>query len=208
MAEVDRGMWSTIVTNLVSNAVKYTDTGAVTVTLRAETDTAVLAVTDTGPGISEDERTRVFDRFHRAPAVEESGDSATQGAGIGLAVVADLVTAHDGRIDLASDPGAGSTFTVAIPITARADAAGAADAAGTDGQHAATLTSPRDQWAHPNSDGGHPGPRVLVVEDDTDLRTYLTRLLIGDGWQVHAVPDAESALTTVTDPAAANRMWS
>jgi DNA-binding response OmpR family regulator len=42
---------------------------------------------------------------------------------------------------------------------------------------------------------------VLVVEDDTDLRTYLTRLLIGDGWQVHAVPDAESALTTVTDPA-------
>jgi signal transduction histidine kinase/DNA-binding response OmpR family regulator len=196
LAEVDRAMWSTIVTNLVSNAVKYTDTGAVTVTLRAETDTAVLAVTDTGPGISEDERTRVFDRFHRAPAVEESGDSATRGAGIGLAVVADLVTAHDGRIDLASVPGAGSTFTVTIPITARA-----ADAAGTDGQHAATLPSLRDRWGHGSADGGHPGPRVLVVEDDADLRTYLTRLLIGDGWQVHAVPDAESALTTVTDPA-------
>jgi signal transduction histidine kinase/DNA-binding response OmpR family regulator len=196
LAEVDRAMWSTIVTNLVSNAVKYTDTGAVTVTLRAETDTAVLAVTDTGPGISEDERTRVFDRFHRAPAVEESGGSATRGAGIGLAVVADLVTAHDGGIDLASVPGAGSTFTVTIPITARA-----ADAAGTDGQHAATLPSPRDQWGHGNSDGGHAGPRVLVVEDDADLRTYLTRLLIGDGWQVHAVPDAESALTTVTDSA-------
>jgi signal transduction histidine kinase/DNA-binding response OmpR family regulator len=196
LAEVDRAMWSTIVTNLVSNAVKYTDTGAVTVTLRAETDTAVLAVTDTGPGISEDERTRVFDRFHRAPAVEESGGSATRGAGIGLAVVADLVTAHDGRIDLASVPGAGSTFTVTIPITARA-----ADAAGTDGQHAATLPSLRDRWGHGSADGGHPGPGVLVVEDDTDLRTYLTRLLIGDGWQVHAVPDAESALTTVTDPA-------
>jgi DNA-binding response OmpR family regulator len=195
MVQVDQAMWSTIVTNLVSNAVKYTDTGAVTVALRTDTDTVVLAVTDTGPGISGDERTRVFDRFHRAPVEDESGGSATQGAGIGLAVVADLVTAHDGRIDLASDPGAGSTFTVTVPITARA-----ADANRTDGEHAATLTPPRDQGGHGNAHGGHSGPRVLVVEDDADLRTYLTRLLIGDGWQVHAVPDAESALTMVTDP--------
>ena len=75
-------MWSTIVTNLVSNAVKYTDAGAVSVTLRADTDMAVLAVADTGPGISKEEQTRVFDRFHRAPT-SDAAVHAPQGAGIG-----------------------------------------------------------------------------------------------------------------------------
>ena len=188
-AEVDRAMWSTVVTNLVSNAVKYTRSGAVTVAVHADTDMAVLTVADTGPGITPAEQTRVFDRFHRAPTSDASV-LARQGSGIGLAVVADLVAAHDGKIDLVSAPGTGSTFTVTIPVTARAGGG-----VGIDGEHAAT---PRP--GHDTGDAGQPGPRVLVVEDDADLRTYLTRLLTGDGWRVHAVADAETALTAVTDP--------
>ena len=70
----------------------------------------MLTVADTGAGIDADQQPLVFDRFYRATDGEE------QGAGIGLAVVADLVHAHHGRLDLDSTPGRGSTFTVTVPI--------------------------------------------------------------------------------------------
>jgi signal transduction histidine kinase len=103
-------MWSTIVTNLVSNAVKYTTRGGIRVRLTTTDTDAVLTVADTGDGIDADQQPLVFDRFYRAT------DSNEQGAGIGLAVVADLVHAHHGHLDLDSAPGRGSTFTVTIPM--------------------------------------------------------------------------------------------
>ena len=81
---VDRAMWSTIVTNLVANSVKYTPHGSVRIWLTATDTDAVLTVSDTGPGIAADQQPLVFNRFYRAADGEE------QGAGIGLAVVADL----------------------------------------------------------------------------------------------------------------------
>jgi len=98
-----------------------------------------------------------------------------------LAVAADLVRAHRGRIDLHSAPGVGTRLTVTVPAapeTATADGPTAAD------PQPATATGA--------------GPRVLLVEDDTDLRDYLTRLLLDDGWVVQPVPDAESALTAAS----------
>ena len=80
-------MWSTIITNLLSNAVKYTHQGSIAVRLIGTATEAVLTVADTGQGIDPEQQPLVFERFHRAPA-----DAAEQGAGIGLAVVADLVT--------------------------------------------------------------------------------------------------------------------
>lgn len=169
-APVDRTMWATIVSNLLANAVKYTRHGCIEVTLTA-TDTDVeLTVADTGPGIDPAQQELVFDRFHRAP------DSDQPGAGIGLSVVADLVHAHDGRIELDSAPGRGSTFTVTMPLLTT-------DPASSDEPVVAT--------AGPDWDGR---PRVLLVEDDTDLRQFLTRLLARDGWQVASYPDAERAL--------------
>ena len=100
-AAVDRAMWSTIVTNLVSNAVKYTDQRPVSGSGSPATDTdAVLTVADTGPGIDADQQPLVFDRFYRGHR-----RATEQGAGIGLAVVADLVRAHHGHMDLDSTPG-------------------------------------------------------------------------------------------------------
>jgi signal transduction histidine kinase/DNA-binding response OmpR family regulator len=170
---VDRGMWSTIVTNLVSNAVKYTSHGSVRVRLTASDTDAVLTVADTGSGIAGDQQSLVFNRFHRAT------DSEERGAGIGLAVVADLVKAHHGHIHLNSTQGQGSTFTVTVPLL-----------------DTASLGEPDEPTARPSPQiaAGIPRPTVLLVEDDTDLREFLTRLLTGDGWAVQAVADAESAL--------------
>jgi signal transduction histidine kinase/DNA-binding response OmpR family regulator len=169
-AVVDRSMWSTIVTNLVSNALKYSSAGGgVQVTLDSLGTSAVLTVMDQGMGIDADHQARVFERFYRA----EPGNPAS-GAGIGLALVADLVRLHDGHVDLASEPGSGTTVTVTVPLPA--------------GSTHPLVTERRSGVE------AEPGPRVLVVEDDPDLRAYLTRLLLADGWSVDAAPDAEAAL--------------
>jgi len=171
-ARVDRAMWTTIVTNLLSNALKYTKRGAITVRLADTADgQAMLMVSDTGTGISADEQQRVFERFYRA------GAETTEGAGIGLALVADLVHAHLGQIDVVSANEHGTTFTVTVPLAIDAGRAG------TEQPTAA--------------DDGTPLPRLLLVEDDSDLRAYLTRLLNSDGWSVRAVPDAETAMEAI-----------
>jgi signal transduction histidine kinase len=99
-----------IVSNLLSNALKFTPAGGrVTVSVVGRDHTAVLEVSDTGPGIPPDEIGRVFDRFYRGPSVRAGG------SGIGLAVVRDLVRAHGGEVSVESEPGRGSRFLVVLP---------------------------------------------------------------------------------------------
>ncbi|ROR92000.1 PAS domain S-box protein [Nocardioides aurantiacus] len=103
-------------TNLLTNAVKFTpDGGQVALRLRQapEHRTALVEVTDTGLGIDAAELDQVFDRFYRSATVQEQ---AIQGTGLGLAIVRTIVEAHDGRIDVASTPGQGSTFGVTLPL--------------------------------------------------------------------------------------------
>lgn len=102
-----------IVTNQLTNVVKFVPAGGtVTVRLFREEDWAVLRVTDTGPGIPADELPHVFDRFFR------SRSARADGSGIGLAVVAELATAHGGTITAESEVGHGTTFTTRIPALA------------------------------------------------------------------------------------------
>lgn len=108
----DRRRLHQVAVNLLANAIKFTPRGG-TVTVSTGTDgsLAVLEVADTGPGIPADEVDHVFDRFWRG-----SGASSTSGSGIGLAVVAELVRAHRGRVELDSVPGEGSRFRVLLPL--------------------------------------------------------------------------------------------
>lgn len=100
-----------VVTNLLSNATKFTPPGGeIVLTLRAEGEHAVIRVADTGPGIPHDELGRVFDRFYRGHGARAGG------SGIGLTVARELVRAHGGDIRVASEPGRGATFTVTLPI--------------------------------------------------------------------------------------------
>jgi two-component system, OmpR family, sensor histidine kinase BaeS len=103
-----------IVVNLLSNALRYTDPGgSVRVSVRARDGEAVLAVRDTGIGMSEEDLPHVFTRFWRG---EKSRSRATGGAGIGLSIVKELVRAHDGHVQVESAPGEGSTFIVTLPL--------------------------------------------------------------------------------------------
>lgn len=133
---IDRGMWETVVCNLLSNAFKFTLSGQVTVSLRTEDSaigpeaappttpvgeqaadsprpSAVLSVRDTGVGIPAQELPYVFERFHR---VEGSGGRTHEGTGIGLALASELVRLHGGSMEVESEPGCGTIFRLRIPL--------------------------------------------------------------------------------------------
>jgi DNA-binding response OmpR family regulator/anti-sigma regulatory factor (Ser/Thr protein kinase) len=215
IAGVDAGMWSTIVTNLIANAVKFTADGAITIELQQsrryadgaadEISDVVLTVTDTGVGIAAAEQDRVFERFYR------SAGTSLGGAGIGLALVADLVHAHDGRVALTSTPDVGTTLTVTIPVehtgpltpdgpidqTDRQDGHRPDSTGAVDGG-AVVAAGPGDDTVN-NARRYADRSRVLVVEDDADLRSYLAGLLTADGWEVTPIADAETALTALAE---------
>lgn len=110
--EGDEGRLNQVVANLLSNALRYTaESGTVGLSVRRDGASAVLEVRDTGIGIPAEDLRHIFKRFWRG---EKSRSRATGGAGIGLAIVNELVRAHDGRIDVESTPGVGSTFRVAL----------------------------------------------------------------------------------------------
>ena len=99
--------------NLISNAVRYNKPGGtVTLSVHARGDMAAIAVSDTGIGIAEEDQERVFSRFWRADA---GRNRASGGLGVGLAVVKELVDYHNGRIEVESEVGVGTTFTILIP---------------------------------------------------------------------------------------------
>ena len=172
-AYVDRSMWTTIVGNLVNNALKFTADGEVAVILSGDDSHVLLTVADTGIGIRQDEQTAIFERFNRGTAGDQH-----QGSGIGLALVADLTSAHGGTVEVDSEPGAGSRFIVRLPRYNGSQVDLMAESAPTsDGEQ----------------DTAGDRPRLLIIEDEPDLRTYLTRLFTKDGYAVEAVSDGENA---------------
>ena len=114
-AEIDADRVAQALGNLVSNAIRYTPTGGkVAVAARAQGLEAVIAVSDTGPGIPPEEQEMVltpFCRGHRARRFP-------QGMGLGLTIARDIMTAHGGRLEIESSPGAGSRFTLRLPLKA------------------------------------------------------------------------------------------
>ncbi|MDP9799423.1 PAS domain S-box-containing protein [Catenuloplanes nepalensis] len=202
---VDPEMWEKIVSNLLSNALKFTWTGGVGLTLRALPMHAELVVRDTGVGIPRDQLTHLFKRFHRVP---QTRGRTHEGSGIGLALVDELVRRHHGRVRVTSSADAGTTVTVWIPLGGRRVTDPGATAPRT-GEVAAAMAHEALQWdARRNQatlgleEPGEPrdlpagrmaGARVLVVDDNADMRDYLTRLL-GFTWHVTAASDGEEAL--------------
>jgi len=109
----DRDRVEQILLNIIGNAIKYTARGSIDVIARREPKRVVVDVRDTGSGIPEAEQSSVFEDYYR---VKSDGVSSAEGAGLGLAVSRRLARLMGGDITLESSPGAGSTFTIVLPI--------------------------------------------------------------------------------------------
>ncbi|GAB3007998.1 histidine kinase [Amycolatopsis acidiphila] len=208
-AFVDRGMWEKVVLNLLSNAVKYTFDGTIRVTVGGNDGHAVVTVADTGIGIGESEMPRLFERFHRIPSARARSN---EGSGIGLALVRELVHLHGGTIDAESTPDVGTTFTVRLPLgSAHLPAQHVVNhptAAGVASESAEPFVQEALRWLPvdaPEVSGastgaerapapsGEPHARVLIADDNADMRDYLLRLL-RPRYEVAAVGDGLAAL--------------
>jgi PAS domain S-box-containing protein len=196
-AYIDIEMWERVVLNLLSNAVKYTLSGSVLVRLRDAGSTAELVVADTGVGIDADDLPRLFERFYRA---RNTAGRTQEGCGIGLALVGELLKLLGGSVDVNSDPGVGSVFTVRVPYgegsPAAADDAGA-DAVGVGSGSAEHFVAEALSWsdadARPTGRLRRDRPRLLIAEDNADMRTYL-RSLLGAEFDITLTGDGAGAL--------------
>ncbi len=215
---VDRDMWEKIVLNLISNAFKFTFEGEIAVNLRLSSDglSAELTVRDTGIGIHPSEIPRLFERFHR---VQGARSRTYEGTGIGLALVQELAEQHGGRVSVESEPKCGSAFTVRIPFGIAhlpPERVGAAATLASTATKAEAYIEEALRWLPDNLSSsefgaryqessaprkpGEKRARVLLVEDNADMRDYLKRLLISH-YDVTTAPNGHEALDLISaDP--------
>ena len=201
---VDREMWEKVVLNLLSNALKFTFEGSIAVRLRGHDDRVELEVADTGTGIAQAELPHIFERFHR---VRGARSRTQEGTGIGLALVQELVRLHGGTLRASSVVGTGTTFTVSVPTGAAHLPAARVGAS----RELTSTSAPTDAyvdealgWLAEGHDTldlesttapmfGDKAARILLADDNADMRTYVRRLL-SQHWEVEAVSDGVAAL--------------
>jgi PAS domain S-box-containing protein len=189
---IDREMWEKIILNFLSNSLKSTFEGEIAVTVRAVEGGAQVAIRDTGTGIPEDEVPHLFERFRR---VEGAHRRTHEGSGIGLALVHELVGLHGGVVEVETVIGKGTTFTVTLPFGHAhlpPERVSTTKAART-GSSASAYVNEALTWLPQLSDNGHvPAaslegangrlsdpemPRVLLADDNRDMRDYVAQLL-------------------------------
>jgi signal transduction histidine kinase len=216
---VDTEFWERIILNLVSNAFKYSEEGAIDVDVGQVGSAVRVRVTDTGVGIAADQLEKIFDRFHR---IENSGGRSLEGTGIGLAMVRELVWLHGGTIGVESELGKGSTFTVILPTGSDHLPAGrilyepAAVARQT--RQVEAFVQEAGRWADdarptvgdvaPSAGDVAPGREaggskrytVLLADDNADMREYVERLL-SPQFTVITARDGQDALEKMLEHA-------
>jgi signal transduction histidine kinase/FixJ family two-component response regulator len=211
---VDREMWERVVLNLVSNAFKFTLQGGVRISVdMTDAGLVELRVADSGIGISPRELPYLFERFHR---VEGARGRTQEGSGIGLGLVNELVRLHGGAVRAESEPGRGSTFIVHLPVgrahlsvdrVRESRATPATSVSGElfvaealrwlpdgDADDAWPVATFEPELVHGPRDTH--GARVLVIDDNADMRDYLKRLLAPQ-YVVEAFADASHALAAI-----------
>lgn len=214
---LDRDMWEKIVLNLLSNALKHTFKGEITVALRWLGDRAEFTVQDTGIGVSQDQLPHLFARFHRIP---NARSRTHEGTGIGLALVQELVKLHGGTIHVESSVDRGTVFTTKLlagkahlPVdrietepTLTSSALGAQsfieealrwlpmETLSTLPITVNALASPSNNQVIPWSGALHPDKaHILLADDNADMLYYVSRLL-EPYCEVEAVSDGQMAL--------------
>lgn len=175
MCMYDTQVISVILTNLMSNAVKYTSSGNVTLKMNMVGKNIVFIVSDTGIGITKKDAEHIFDRYYQG-----SNRPQVEGFGIGLAVVHKLVKLHNGKIEVApGEHGIGSAFTVTIPFVKSFSA----ETTGTQ----PSIT--HEEIVH--DDQGH--KIILIADDNTEIADYIAHLL-SDTYDVYTAANGKQAL--------------
>ncbi len=167
----DPNLLAEVITNLVSNAIRYTDKGRVRLACIEEDGHCHLEIRDTGIGIAEDQLEEIFREFHQCKAKGAS----KEGFGLGLAIVRRLVDLLDHRIEVESDVGRGSCFKVTVPIT---------------GDGAAHIET--DDDGHPVHETDASG-LVILIEDDVNVADAWGLLLEAEGYRVATAASATEA---------------
>ncbi len=204
---VDREMWEKIVLNLLSNAFKFTLRGEIEIGLHETADGVELKVRDTGAGITADELPNIFERFHRVRSVR---GRTHEGTGIGLSLVEELVKLHHGTIEAASETGIGTVFTIRIPKTGKTAGADESTAENLDALPGFAAKPPADWQSYllDSADANLPesqtdpadaallprSAKILLADDNADMRAYIARLLKQNGYTVETVADGQAAL--------------
>ena len=210
---VDREMWEKIVFNLLSNALKFTFEGEIAVSLRYLGTHVELDVKDTGIGIAQDELPRLFERFYR---IRSTRARTHEGTGIGLALVQEMAKLHGGDVRARSVSGRGTTFTVCIPIGSTHLKLGLirnSRPLSVTATGAAPFINEALMWLPGKQTEGQdyllahevvqktliitpltPRAKVLLVDDNSDMRDYIRRLL-SEIYDIEAVADGKAALT-------------
>jgi PAS domain S-box-containing protein len=173
----DRRMLETMIRNLLSNAVRYTDRGAVLLGCRRAGDKVRIEVWDSGLGITQDQLPHIFQEYYQGEQGAERG-----GFGLGLAIVRRLGEMLEHRIDVRSTPGKGTAFSIEVPR----------------GEHNldAAESTPTLQYERADLPAA-----VLVVEDETSVRSSLSRLLKAKGVEATVVATAHDALAQIGEQA-------
>jgi signal transduction histidine kinase/DNA-binding response OmpR family regulator len=184
----DRDRLVQVVINLISNAVKFTDAGSVTCRAARRGGEIVVSVSDTGVGITPSDQPKVFERF------KQVGDTLTdkpKGTGLGLPICREIVEHHGGRIWVQSTPGQGSTFLFALPI------AGEPVDPSSPIELAALIRQLRDHVVVSTPRTSQRQPRILVVDDEANIRELLTQEFTDAGYQVAVAADGRQAIAAV-----------
>jgi PAS domain S-box-containing protein len=215
---VDHDMWEKILLNLISNAYKFTLEGKIEIAVGPSPDnsSAMVIVRDTGVGIPESELPHLFERFHR---ISGQKGRSIEGSGIGLALVNELVRLHGGSVSCESRVGVGTAVMVMIPfgcthlpddqvvavlntdetVVTRAkeyvDEALRWTSENQTSDSAFLATLPQSYAS--NDATISPRKRILLADDNADMRDYIQRLFQGGNWDVETVADGKAALDAI-----------
>jgi signal transduction histidine kinase len=197
-AQFDEDKVERVLLNLLSNAFKVTPPeGTIRCSLQESVENVVLEVADSGPGIPEAERERVFERFEK---LDTGLDRHLGGTGLGLSIVREFVEAHGGRVLLDDAPEGGARFRVHLPRRAPAGIAVHHEDSVPSGETRAARDQALAELQLPDGNRSHSfkleRPRVLVVEDNPEMNQFVRETLRGD-FQVFAATDGEAGLAAV-----------
>ena len=180
MVYFDSEVISTIMSNFLSNAMKYTERGSISVSVAADTSEIAIRVSDTGYGIAPEALPHIFDRYYQA-----KGSHQASGTGIGLALVKSLADLHQGTLTVDSQEGRGSCFTFKLCIDNTYP-----DALHKEDEKTAPETSSAAQKETVDGNSGDEQPMLLVVEDNDDIRQYVADSL-GDDFHILQAANGE-----------------